>query len=155
MHARSAKWLLLLHLLAAPALARESSGPFYSPVMGFSEALAPILSGFEKAKIETTLRGFVARGDSAPGFAQSEMDPSEYGVYLNVAVRDAQEVNGFSDRTEEKGAFMRRTVKIPPPSGGDQAIVVELDYGRKVSGDVLRAIDKCISGVVSFSKQSR
>jgi hypothetical protein len=142
-----------MHLLAASVMAAESRGPFYSPVTGFSDALIPILHDFEKAKIETTLRGFIVRADSAPGFAHSETDPSEFGLYLNVSVRDAKEVKAFSDSTEGKGGFSRRLVKIPPPRGGDQAIVIELDYGPRVSPDVLRAIDKCISGVVNFSKQ--
>jgi hypothetical protein len=146
--------LLFIFLLATSSVFAESPGPFYSPVTGFSDALVPILDGFEKAKIESTLRGFIARADSFPGFSQSENDPSEYGLYLNVAVRDSVEVKGFSDHTEQKGAISHRLVQIPPPKGGDQAIVIELDFGRKVSAKVIRAIDMCIRRVVRFSKQS-
>jgi hypothetical protein len=151
MRAHAGKSLLLLYLLAASAMAAESHGPFYSPVTGFSNALIPILEGFEKAKIEKTLRGFIARADSAPGFKRSETDPSESGLYLNVSVRDAEEVKALSDSTEEIGVFSRRTVKIPAPPHGDQAIVIELDYGGKVPSEVLRAIDSCIKGVVAAS----
>ena len=81
------------------------------------------------------------------------MEPSEYGLYLNVAVRDAEEVNGLSDRIEQKGAVTHRLVQIPPPKGGDQAIVILLDYGAKASAEAIRAIDSCIAGVVKFAGQ--
>jgi hypothetical protein len=146
--------LLLIFSLAASAFAAEPRGPFYDPVTGFSKALTPILSGFEKAKVETTLRGFIARADSFPGFDKSDLEPTEYGLYLNVAVRDADEVKGFSDHTEMKESITHRLVQITPPKGGDQAIVIALDYGPKVAPKVIRAIDKCIRGVIEFSRRT-
>ena len=146
--------LLVLLLFATSSICAEPGGPFYSPVTGFSDALAPILTAFEKAKVETTLRGFIARADSLPGFRQSDTEPSAYGLYLNVAVRDPEEVKGFSDKTEQKGTYTHRLVQIPPPKGGDQALVIELDFGRNVSADIIRVIDTCIGGVIKFSKQA-
>jgi hypothetical protein len=138
-------------LLAGAALAAEPKGPFYSPITGFSDAFLPLLTGFEKASVETTLRGFIARADSFPGYRNSDVEPSEYGLYLNVAVRDAEEVNGLSDRTEQKGAVTHRLVQIPPPKGGDQAIVIQFDYGGKASAETIKAIDSCIAGIVKFA----
>ena len=144
---------LLIFLIATSAVGEEPRGPFYSPIRGFSQAILPILDGFEKAKVETTLRGFIARADSAPGFSQSEEEPSEYGLYLNVAVCDSNEISGFSDHKKRKGTVTHRFVEIPPPKGGKQAIVIELEYGRKVHPKVIQAIDNCINGVVRFSKK--
>ena len=135
-------------------MSAKSPDPFYSPVTGFSDALIPLLVSFEKTKIETTLRGFIARADSFPGFRQSETEPSEYGIYLNVAVCDPVDLRRFSDHTEQKGALTHRLIQIPPPKGGEQAIIIQLDYGRKVSTKVIRTIDKCIAHVISFSKRS-
>ncbi len=149
------KIAFLLLILATSAFWSNPGGPFYSPVTGFSGALVPILTKFEKARIETTLRGFIARADSFPGFRQSEMDPSEHGIYLNVAVRDASEVKALSDRTERHGAVTHRMVEIPPPEGGDQALVIELDSGRDVPPEVMRALDKSIRGVIEYSKRQR
>jgi hypothetical protein len=147
------KRIFLNLLLATSALCAEPHGPFYSPITGFSDALIPILTAFEKAQVETTLRGFIARADSFPGFRQSDMEPSEHGLYLNVAVRDPEEVKGFSDKTEKKDVFTHRLVQIPPPKGGGQALVIQLDFGREVSADVIRAIDASITAVITFSKQ--
>jgi hypothetical protein len=146
--------LFLILLFATPAICAEPRDPFYSPITGFADALVPILTGFEKTRVETTLRGFIARADSFPGFQHSEMEPSEHGLYLNVAVRDSGEVKGFADHTEQRGAVTHRLVQIPPPKGGEQAIVIEWDCGREVPTKVIRAIDSCVSGVVRFSKQS-
>jgi hypothetical protein len=131
-------------LITASALDATASDPFDDPVTGFSRALLPILTSFEKANVETTLRGFIARADSDPGFRASEMDPSEDGLYLNAAVRDPEEVKAFSDRREKKGAVTRRIVEFPAPRKGKQAMIVEVDYGQAVSKDVLQAIDACI-----------
>lgn len=145
---------LLIFLSATSAFCAESRDPFSDPIAGFSEALVPILSGFEKSRVETTLRGFIARGDSFPGFRESEMEPSEWGLYLNIAVRDPGDVKGFSDHTERKGAVTHRLLQVPPPKGGSSAIIIEFDYGGEVPSKVIRAIEKRIAGVVQFSKQS-
>lgn len=150
---RPAYRFLLIFLSVTSAICAESRDPFYDPVTGFSDALVPILSGFEKSSVVTTLRGFIARGDSFPGFRESETEPSEYGLYLNVAVRDPDDVKGLSDQTERKGAVTHRLVQIPAPKGGESAIIIEVDYGREVPSEVIRAIEKCIAGVVQFSKQ--
>lgn len=146
--------VFLLPVLACSALAAEPEGPFYRPISGFSEALLPILSGFEKASVETTLRGFIARADSFPGYRNSDMEPSDYGLYLNVAVRDADEVKEYSDRSGEKGGVTYRLIQIPAPKGGDQSMVIEFDYGGKASAESVKAIDACIAGVVNFSRKS-
>jgi hypothetical protein len=147
------KFFFLL-LLATSAFAAESKGPFYSPITGFSEALLPIFDGFEKAGVETTLRGFIARADSFPGYEKSEMDPSERGLYLNVAVRDAEEVKKYSDHSEEKDGITCRLVQIPAPKGGEVAIVIQFDYGRKAPVESIKAIDACIAGVAKFSREN-
>ena len=147
------KRILLSLLLATSAWCAEPRGPFDSPVTGFSGALVPIMTSFEKAKIETTLRGFFARADSFPGFRQSDSEPSEHGLCLNVAVRDAGEIKSFSDTTQDKGVFKSRLIEIPPPKGGDQALVIEFDIGSKVTADVIRSIDTAITAVITFSKQ--
>jgi len=146
--------VLLLFLLASSALAAESRGPFYSPITGFTDALVPVLAGFEKASVETTLRGFIARADSFPGYRNSDSEPSEYGLYLNVAVRDAEEVKALSDLSEPKGAVTHRLVQIPAPKGGDQAMVIQIDYGPKASAESIRAIDECIAGIKRFSREN-
>jgi hypothetical protein len=146
------KQFVLILLLASWAIGTEPRGPFHSPVTGFSDALVPILTGFEKAQIETALRGFIARADSFPGFERSDMEPSEHGLYLNVAVRDATEVDGLSDRSELKGAVTHRVIEIPPPTGGEQALVILLNYGRDVPPEVIKAIDSASAKSSHFQR---
>lgn len=135
----------LVLLLAVSAFGAEPSGPFHDPITGFSGALIPLLTSFEEASVTTTLRGFVARGDSFPGYRESETEPSEHGLYLNVAVKD--DIHEFSDRTEQKGGLTRRLIQIPAPRKGQQSLSIELCYGPKVSAETVRAVDACISRI--------
>lgn len=134
-------------------MAAERRGPFYDPITGFSDALVPILTAFEQSRIETTLRGIIARADSFPGFRASDTKPSEHGLYLNVAVRDVTEIEGSSDRTEHNGGVTRRLVQVPPPTDGEMALVIALDYGSDIPQEVIREIDKCIQRIVALSKK--
>lgn len=147
------KRLVFILLFAVSAFAAEQSNPFDSPVTGFSDALLPILTSFEKAVIKKTLRGFNARGDSAPGFSHSETEPSEDGLFLYVAVNE--DVKQFSDRTEQKNGIAHRTVQILAPKQGEQSLVIELHYGPHVSSSVIGAIDTCIKRITEFAKKSR
>jgi hypothetical protein len=131
----------------ASAIAAEPKDAWHGPVMGFSEAIAPILDGFEKANVKTTLRGFIARGDTSPGFAASEIDPSEDGLYLNVAVRDAEEVPSLLDKVEKKGAITYRLVEIPARPGREQGLRISLHYGPGARAEAIRAIDGCIGKI--------
>jgi len=105
--------VLLILFLAAYVFGAELSNAFDSPVTGFSAALVPLLTSFEEASVTTTLRGFIARGDSFPGYRQPETKPSEYGLYLNVAV--SEDVKEFSDHADQKGGLTHRLIQIPAP----------------------------------------
>lgn len=133
--------LLFLSMFAARASAKALD-PFSDPVSGFSDTLLPLLTSFEKASVETTLRGFIARGDTFPGYKQSNSDPSDTGLYLNVAVRE--EMKGVSDRTEQIGSYTRRNVSIPSGRKGVPGIEIELSYGPNIPKKPLEAVNACI-----------
>lgn len=141
----------LVLLFAISAVGAEPSVPFHDPITGFSGLLIPLLTSFEQASVTTTLRGFIARGDSFPGYRQSEADPSEHGLYLNVAV--SEDVKEFSDRIEQQAGITRRRVQIPAPKPGQQSLVIELRYGPQVAPQVIRAIDISITGITKPTKR--
>ncbi|MEQ1859370.1 MAG: hypothetical protein ABMA13_05495 [Chthoniobacteraceae bacterium] len=143
--------VLLTFFLAVSAFGAEPSSPFDSPVTGFSVALVPLLTSFEQASVKTTLRGFIARGDSFPGYRQSETEPSEYGLYLNVAV--SEDIKEFADRTEQKDGLTHRLIQIPAPTPGQQSLVIELRYGPQVPQETIRAMDDCISRIAKPTKR--
>ena len=145
---------MLILLLSTSAFCATPSTPFDDPVIGFSAALVPLLTSFEKASIETTLRGFIARGDSFPGFEnQPEREPSEYGLYLNVAV--SEDVKKFSDHREQKGGLTHRLVEILAPKQGQQSLLINLIYGPLVEPEIVRAIDTCISRIAKLQRAAK
>lgn len=148
------KTFLLILLLGASAFCAEPSNPFDDgAITGFSTALVPLLTSFEQASIQTTLRGFIARGDSFPGFRQSEREPSEYGLYLNVTMNE--DVKKFSDHREQKGGLTHRLVQIPAPKQGQQSFEIELVYGPLVEPETIRAIDTCIRRMAKLQKAAK
>ena len=118
----------------------------------FSEALAPVLSGSEKAKVETTLRGFYLRADIFPGM-EDETEPSENGIYLNVAVRDAEEIPAFTDVTVTKDSISTRTVEFTAPKGSTQGLRIHFVYGKDAPEESLAAIRASIARLIKASKQ--
>jgi hypothetical protein len=118
----------------------------------FSEALAPVLSGSEKAKVETTLRGFYLRADIFPRM-DDETEPSENGIYLNVAVRDAEEIPAFTDVTVTKDSISTRTVEFTAPKGSVQGLRIYFVYGKDAPEGSLAAIRASIAKLIKASKQ--
>lgn len=81
------------------------------------------------------------------------MEPSEAGLYLNVAVNE--EVKKFSDQREQKDGITRRLVEILTPKEGQPSLVIMLDYGPNVNPKVLRAIDDCIARIAKLQKPAQ
>ena len=142
-------------LFATSPIFADPPDPFSDPVTAFSKAIVPILASFEKAKVEKTWRGFFARADTQPGLKQSEMEPSADGLYLDVEVRDSAEVKEFTDHTEQNGSVTHRAIRIPAPPHQEQALIVDLRYGSRVSKNVIGAIDSCISQFTARSLLSK
>jgi hypothetical protein len=130
----------------------SAGGLFDTPIEHFSEALAPVLSGSEKGKVETTLRGFYLRADIFPRM-QNETEPSENGIYLNVAVRDAEEIPAFTDVTVTKNAISTRTVEFTALKGSTQGLRIHFAYGKDAPEESLAAIRASIAKIIKASKQ--
>ncbi len=131
-------------ILFQDASAREI---FDDPIRLFPNSFLPALSHFEKAKIETTLRGFHLRADTFPGFNQ-EYDPSDAGIYLNVAVRDSEEIPEFKDSSTVVGEFTERTVEFPEPGEGGVALRVVFKFGSHANPETIKAIGNDVEEVI-------
>jgi len=129
-----------------------AKGIFYDPTILFADAYLPALTHFEKTKIETTLRGFILRSDTQPGF-QDELHPSHAGLYLNVAVRDPEEIPRFADDISRSADIITRTVEIPPTPADDVALRILLIYGSHADPKTISAIEKCIDSIEKKSEQ--
>ena len=129
----------IVFALASPAWGKED--PLGDPIRSFSQVFAPFLGAFEKASVETTLRGFIARGDSFPSYEKSNMDPSEYGIYLNVAVKDdsqSYKSSKIEDESKQMDGFIRRGIAMPPKCKGAMGLQIEFSYGSEVPKDLLK-----------------
>lgn len=113
-----------------------------------------MLSHFEKAKIETTLRGFYLRADTFPGFNQ-EHDPSAAGIYLNVAVRDSEEISEFKDTSKVAGEITERTVEFPRIRNGEVSLRIVFKFGSHASSEAVNAVGGDIETVIEQVNAAR
>lgn len=133
-------------------MAESQKGLFDNPIGFFAGALLPTLSNSEAAKIITTLRGFYLRADSHPGL-KDEYEPSELGVYLNVAVRDPEEIPVFKDSTSTVGLITTRTVELPAPKNEKVGLRITLAHGKSAPLKTLTAIQASITQTIKDSEQ--
>jgi len=143
---------LFLLLIATVSV---SKGAPFDPVNDFASTLAPILGSGERATIQKTWRGFVARGDTQAGLAKSGTEPTEVGLFLDVEVRDAEEATRLIDTTIQEGAITRRTIRIPAPKGDPQSLLIILRYGPQVRSEAVTAIEACITKMIAASKATQ
>jgi hypothetical protein len=113
----------------------------------FPNSFLPALSNFEKARIETALRGFYLRADTFPGFNQ-EYEPSDSGIYLNVAVRDPEEISEFKDMSKVAGGITERTVEFPESEKGGVTLRVVFKCGSHADPDAIKAIGNDIEAII-------
>lgn len=132
----------------------DAGGVFDNPSLLFPNSYLPVLSRFEKAKIETTLRGFYLRADTFPGFKQ-EHDPSDAGLYLNVAVRDPEEIPKFTDSSKIDGEITERTVEFPKLKNGEVALRIVFTCGSHANPEALKAISSDIESVIKQVNEAR
>ena len=151
-----------LPLLSAPAFLptlaaqEEEVDPtktnlFYSPLTLFKDCIVPVMTKHFSAECRNTLRGFILKGDINDSHLKAN-DPSEDGIDLNVAVRDAIEIPAFEDKTEQKGELSVRGVRFPAFPPGQkveeaQGLAVYLTYGANADKEALAEIDKCIDAI--------
>ena len=158
-----------LPLLSAPALlpvmaarAEDEVDPrktnlFYSPLSLFKDCIVPVMTKHFSAECRNTLRGFILKGDINDSHLKAN-DPSEDGLDLNVAVRDAIEIPAFEDKTEQKGELTVRAVRFPPFPPGQKAeeaqgLAVYLTYGANADKEALAEIGKCIDAIKKATGQ--
>lgn len=139
---------LLLPIVAAGTLSATPESwkeDACDPKHPFAYAFLPMLD-FEKASIETTLRGFIAIGDSAPGYRAQKEDashlPSEWGMNLNVAT--CEDTTKSSDVIEKKGGLIHRSISLLSPTKDTPSLEIEWVYGPKVKASTLVSIEQCI-----------
>jgi hypothetical protein len=145
----------ILSLVAVSAFATaplcHAEEIFCSPIALFKEAYVPAMQGCFAASLKKTLRGFILRGDSTSDKAEARL-PSDEGISLDVAVRDAVEIPEFRDLTTVEGNLTTRSVRFPAfppgqPIEQSQGLVVTLVYGSKASPEALNAMTKCIDSI--------
>lgn len=85
---------------------------------------------------------------------EREYEPSEAGIYLDVAVRDPEEIPVFKDETTTKGSITKRTVEIPAQKGGEVALRITLEFGKDAPVESLAAIRACIAKIKKTSEQA-
>jgi len=150
--------LLVLFAIALPLKSTPASWKedVYDPRKPFNSAFGEMLN-FEKASIETNLRGFVAVGDSSPGYRAQKSNPphppTEWGMNLNVAL--CEDTTKNSDVVEIKRGVVHRTISILSPVKNDPSapsMEIEWTYGSKVKPAVIQAIEGCI---VRLKKSAR
>jgi hypothetical protein len=109
---------------------------------------------FEQASIESTLRGFIAIGDSFPGYraqkANGSQLPSEWGMNLNVAI--CEDTTESSDVMEKTGGLIHQSISILSPTKDDYSLEIEWVYGPKVKASTISAIERCIRYLKNSAK---
>jgi hypothetical protein len=139
--------LLALMLVAVLLQNAPAGGVFHDPRLLFPNSLLPALSQFEKVKIETTLRGFYLRADTHPGF-KDEQDPSDAGLYLNVAASDPEEITKFSDTSKVANGVTERVVEFPGPGNGQTALRLVFKFGARAGPEAIKAIGDDIEAII-------
>ena len=141
------------HTFLAPILGlvlsqnARAGGILGDPIVLFPNSFLPVLSRFEKAKIETTLRGFYLRADTFPGIKE-EHEPSDAGLYLNVAVRDPEEILKFKDSSKTDGEITERMVEFPELKNGEVALRIVFTFGSHANPDAIKAISNDIESAI-------
>jgi hypothetical protein len=150
--------LLLLFAIALPLRSTRATWKedVYDPRKPFNLAFGEMLN-FEKASIETTNRGFIAVGDSSPGYRAQKSNPpqppSEWGMNLNVAI--CEDTTKDSDVVESKKGMTHRRISILSPLKNDPSapsLEIEWTYGSKVKSEVIQSIDRCINQLKESSQ---
>jgi hypothetical protein len=142
-------------MLAAALFQNACAGDLFgNPRRLFANSFLPVLSRFEKARIETTLRGFHLRADTFPAFKQ-EHDPSDAGLYLDVAVRDPEEIPGFRDSSRMVGGVTERMVEFPAFENGEVALRIVFKFGSHASTEAIHAIGKDIEALIRECENAR
>lgn len=144
-------FLLMMVAMVVPLMATPDSWKedIWDPKYAFSSAFNQMLN-FEQASIETTLRGFIAIGDSSPGYSGQKASPpqlpSRSGMKLNVAI--CEDTTKNSDVIEKKDGLIHRKISILSPVSHDPSypsLEIEWIYGEKVNPDIIHDIDRLIS----------
>jgi hypothetical protein len=143
--------LALLLVTAAFPSAAYGKGLFDHPETLFSEAFLPVLSHFERGRIQNTWRGFYLRGDTQAGF-RNEYDPSEAGLYLDVGVRDPAEISKFEDSRKSSGKLTERTIEFPATKRSGDALRIIFIYGAKADAGAMASINKDIGDMIKAYK---
>lgn len=143
---------VLALLLIVPQVVRAEEDLFANPLTLFQGALTPVLQGNERGVVETTWRGFRLRADAQQKIA--EKNPSEVGIELKVAVRDAVEIPKLSDESAREVGLITRTVSFPAPtSKSPQGLRVVIRYGMKAPKKSLAAIEEVLAGIKKRFKE--
>ncbi|MDZ4286656.1 MAG: hypothetical protein U0984_01785 [Prosthecobacter sp.] len=139
-------------LTAMPCFAADDlKHLFDDPLALFQKALVPALNGGERGVVKTTLRGFQLRVDHQ---SQIEKSASESGIFLDVEVRDPEEIPELTDVTEKEGGLSRRTVKLPATWDGGSGLAIYLTYGTEAQPKALKALENCIIEILQKTAQS-
>lgn len=145
---------LRVPILAAVLFQNAYAGDIFgNPSQLFPNSFLPVLAHFEKARIETTLRGFYLRADTFPGIQKN--DPSDAGLYLNVAVRDPEEIPKFRDSSKVVGEVTERMVELPAFKNGEVALRVVFQFGPHANPEAVKAIGKDIEAVIKACEKAR
>jgi hypothetical protein len=140
--------LLLVALLLLSGIAR---GQPEDPLQEFSKTLVPVMEGFETASIQKTLRGFLIRADSFPGFKDDK--PTAYGMLLNLAVNDdPPAVIEKIDRTDTEDGCAHREIQLPGHFDGGSKMDVSFYYGASAPRDVVALINVELDELVRTHK---
>jgi len=123
---------------------------FSNPVALFKACYLPTLEGFFSASVTKTLRGFVMKGDSS-GENVAVNTPSEAGIHLDVAVRDAGEIPELQDQTTKEGNLTKRSVRLPAPKVAaedpPQGLAITFLYGPDADAPAIESIQQCIDSI--------
>ena len=133
----SARLLVLIAVSVALILPSPASERFDDPIAVTAPLFHSFLSSFEKARIETNLKGVVLHGDTHSDFATTEI--SEEGIYLNIAVRDPIEKR--IDRITDLGHAKRRFLQF---GDSKSSLAIEFTFGRNAPPRIVRSIEEIL-----------
>lgn len=117
------------------------------PLAKFAKMYAEIGPLFERAKIETTWRGFFLRADTQHDF--SEPEPSATGLWVTVQVLDAENVKS-AQQTGPRESYEQKVIAFrirDRSDDGSEAMLIGFHYGKECDQKVVSAILKAMEEV--------